>query len=357
MFGNATEEKQLESGIAHGVPPRRTRWASFLLGVLFAAMVAVLFGAGSYVWSAYRSRDLLVFSYRLDLARIMQGDPDTFWSLKPNLKNELFQPQPNGPPVTFHVSTNELGLRNPPIGEKGNRVRILAIGDSTTFGQYVEDDESWPAQLQKMLDPDAKHIEVINAGLIGTSSFQGLCYCVKRGFALKPDIIIATYGFNDRGKWNLSDRVSLAPNAKPGFKYLLPLFWRWNTQYEQSFETRPRVSPGEYLDALIALAQTCKEHKVQPYFVVWPVPSQLTGSPDLVNGPDGPYQSLTLEAATRTSTPVIDVRKPLHDAPQPILLDIVHASAAGCRVVAETAAAALHTYSPEAFRTEQPAGS
>ena len=354
---NRSLELRTETDVGRGTPPKQTRWKSFLLGVFVAVLTASLLAVGGHLWARCKDLGLLVFSYRLDLSRIMQADPDTFWSLRPNLKGELFAPQPNGPPNGFRVSTNELGLRNPPIAEKGNRFRILAIGDSTTFGQYVEDNEAWPAQLQSMLDPDARRIEVINAGLIGATSFQGLCYCSKRGFALKPDAIVATYGFNDRGVWTLSDRVNLTPNARFGIESLfLPLLWKWAPTYEKEVKSHPRVSPGEYLDILVTLADLCKERSIRLYFVLWPIPSQLTGDPDfLCTGPGKPYQSIMLEAGIRTQTPIIDLRRPLHDAPQPVLLDIVHANPAGCRIAAECVAAALRTYSPEAFRMEHAA--
>jgi hypothetical protein len=309
--------------------------AAFVLGVLATLLVVAVLLLGWALRDRVTAPELMVFSNRIDLGRIMRTDPDTFWSLEPNLNNVEFLPQPGGPPNSFRVNTNELGLRNPPIGPKAGRYRILCIGDSTTFGQYVEDHESWPAQLQALLDPDADQIEVINAGLIGATSFQGLAYLIHRGFELEPDLVIATYGFNDRGRWNgLQDRDSL-PVALPGpLRRLLT-----DDVATPPSPDAPRVSPGEFLDVYLQMNALCAARGAALHFTVWPGPEQLDGPWDVLLPYS--YQSLILEAATRAPAGVIDLRQPLHDAPQPVFADIVHANAHGCRVVAETIAARL----------------
>lgn len=52
--------------------------------------------------------------------------------------------------------------------QKGHRVRILAIGGSSTYGMGVEEKETWPAWLQSRLDADFPgSFEVINLGRLG----------------------------------------------------------------------------------------------------------------------------------------------------------------------------------------------
>lgn len=59
---------------------------------------------------------------------------------------------------TFLVDTNSLGLRGPEPAPGGTRV--LAVGDSVTFGWGVADDESWPARLSGELG-----VTVLNGGV------------------------------------------------------------------------------------------------------------------------------------------------------------------------------------------------
>ena len=60
----------------------------------------------------------------------------------------------------FTVSTNARGLRGPDFADKADGFRILAYGDSVTFGWGVTEAESWPARLRAELG-----VEVVNAGV------------------------------------------------------------------------------------------------------------------------------------------------------------------------------------------------
>lgn len=71
------------------------------------------------------------------------------------------------------IRVNKLGFRGPEITAERSpgSLRIVAMGDSTTFGLYGHDCP-YPAQLQQGLDamlPERK-IEVVNAGVEGYSS-------------------------------------------------------------------------------------------------------------------------------------------------------------------------------------------
>lgn len=72
---------------------------------------------------------------------------------------------------TFIAKTNAFGLRDRDFlpNKALDTYRILAIGDSFTYGWGVKDDESWPKQLERILSEKFrnKKIEVINAGIPG----------------------------------------------------------------------------------------------------------------------------------------------------------------------------------------------
>lgn len=65
----------------------------------------------------------------------------------------------------FLVNTNALGLRGAEVKVPAPGPRVLAVGDSVTFGWGVEDGESWPARLAEALGAQVPGLEVLNAGV------------------------------------------------------------------------------------------------------------------------------------------------------------------------------------------------
>jgi lysophospholipase L1-like esterase len=76
----------------------------------------------------------------------------------------------------------------------GGQPRIVALGDSNTWGYGVQPESAWPEVLDRAL-PEAA---VVNMGTLGYSSFQGYQTLRKYGEELKPAAIIASFNYNDR---------------------------------------------------------------------------------------------------------------------------------------------------------------
>jgi lysophospholipase L1-like esterase len=100
------------------------------------------------------------------------------------------------------VQHNSMGYRQPEFDpeKKKGVVRILTLGGSTTYGAGVErPSETWPAQLQTILDAEypKKKYEVINGGLDSASSPEILSGWIFRYRLLNPDIVILNLGIND----------------------------------------------------------------------------------------------------------------------------------------------------------------
>lgn len=73
---------------------------------------------------------------------------------------------------------------------------IIAVGDSLTAGLGVMEDEAWPALLEKKLQNNGNHWQVINAGISGETS-SGALSRIKWILAQKPDVVILETGAND----------------------------------------------------------------------------------------------------------------------------------------------------------------
>ncbi len=310
----------------------------FLLGVFTTLCVTGIFSLGSALFFQWQRGATPLVTGEEDLDKLIQTDVNLFWTLVPNLKNKQVTEtlaNTEHTPSTYTYSTNEMGFRSPPLHPPGSRFRILAIGDSTTFGQHLADVETWPAQLHQILDPKEEVIEVVNAGVIGASSFQGLAFLYTRGLSLKPDLVIATFGFNDWAGASLSDRELARANQRHGLGGMLEIILQLTS--EDKNHLIQRATPGEYLDHMLAIAQLCAKNGIHLLFIIWPKPYSENDPEDAPL----PYMTLLIEACTMSSVNCIDLTSPFREATEPVFLDCVHATPAGCRIVAETLAAHL----------------
>ena len=99
------------------------------------------------------------------------------------------------------VRLNSHGLRGPDFSltKAPGTYRILMLGDSTTFGWGVREEDTIAQRLQSMLNNQAKGVsyEVINAGIGNYNTVQEVAYFNRFGRALDPDLVILTFFVND----------------------------------------------------------------------------------------------------------------------------------------------------------------
>jgi hypothetical protein len=76
---------------------------------------------------------------------VATDDPDLPYYLRPD-----YETVARG----MEVRTNHYGMRGPdvPLRPAPGVRRILALGGSTTFGEAVAEEESWPARLEEILE-------------------------------------------------------------------------------------------------------------------------------------------------------------------------------------------------------------
>lgn len=138
--------------------------------------------------------------YSFDIYDLMKG-----WALKPNIHNM----------VVFDgkiLNSNSKGIRgkNEYYKKNPNKLRILVIGDSFTFGEGVSDNETYSYYLQQMLPGT----EVINFGIHGYGHDQMLIYLKEEGIKYNPDIVILGYLYGD----NIRNMLDFYYYAKPKFE-------------------------------------------------------------------------------------------------------------------------------------------
>ncbi len=132
-------------------------------------------------------------------------DPLLGWRLQAGLKTD----QKDG----INLTTNSRGVRalreysyEKPAGVK----RILVVGDSFTFGEEVDDTQTYPYLLEQLLP----NTEVINLGIHGYATDQMLLYLKKEGAKYQPDIVLVGFLHEDMDR-NL---LSFRDYAKPKYE-------------------------------------------------------------------------------------------------------------------------------------------
>src|SRR5436190_16372385 len=159
----------------------------------------------------------------LDRLMILVPDEMTIWRNLPNVRRtyvDIFSParrpedrvallrrfvptlpaQFRGNP-TWTIALNSLGYRSPePTSARlPSTLRVACLGDSWTFGMNVDQDRTYPSRLGEQLRHahPGKPVEVLNFGVLGYSSFQGLQLMKARIVALHPDVVAIGFAMND----------------------------------------------------------------------------------------------------------------------------------------------------------------
>ena len=153
-------------------------------------------------------------------------DPQAHWKINPAVQRKYQKPGPDAP----IDSARDDGLVDWEYSryKRKGAYRILCYGDSQTMGApWVGGmKNSYPKILQGLLQkelPDQK-IQVINMGVSGYSSYQGLLFFKNIGLLYNPDCIVVGLGFHDAGASYAPDKE--ITTDKPWLKTLRSVLYR-----------------------------------------------------------------------------------------------------------------------------------
>lgn len=180
------------------------------------------------------------------------------------------------------VTFNERGLRDRSILPKASgEYRILALGDSVTFGWGVDQDKIFPVRLESLLEWRLhRPVRVINSGVGGYNTVQEVTYFKQEGMALQPDLVILTYVQNDveelNPAWNPSASSSLPEKSVAEMvSSMARKLWLYRLAYHTYTYVLPKRQAGpvvaapqegtgwrQSMAALQELVALCKARKI-----------------------------------------------------------------------------------------------
>jgi hypothetical protein len=130
---------------------------------------------------------------------LIEPHPTRFWSLRPET-HAVWE--------NTRISVNRQGTRGEDVPDRQpGDLRILSLGESSTFGSGVSDEETYSARLEAILRAalPERRPTVVNAGVPAYSSFQSLVFFEERGAEFQPDIVLFYHEVNDYLPTSLRD--------------------------------------------------------------------------------------------------------------------------------------------------------
>jgi len=267
-----------------------------------------------------------------------------FWALHPRVQ------------TWYHgklVFVNSAGLRGREIPRKDpSELRILLLGDSCVFGHGVEQEQTIDRRLEQRLGPLwSTPVRVMNGGIPGYSSFQGVDLMREISPTVQPDILVVAYGYADRSRDVIPDHVR---NPGPPVAWLREIFWKSRLYRllrqrllvnDTSIRDQPlvlmpgvneglvqRVSPHQMVENLVALSREAREARLVIYVAL---PWRDS------NAPRDAYADAVREASTQVGTShFLDfnetwARKFNDNERTNLFLDSIHPNGAGCKQLAD----------------------
>jgi lysophospholipase L1-like esterase len=110
------------------------------------------------------------------------------------------------------IATNSFGFRDTELPEvKGeSEVRILVLGDSITFADYLPDEAAYVERAEHYLQGaiEGRHVEVINAGIGDVGLETEIDILEESGVFIEPDVVVVAFYLNDsRPPWGFPEEI------------------------------------------------------------------------------------------------------------------------------------------------------
>lgn len=267
-----------------------------------------------------------------------------------NWDRELLFKLPPDSDFLGYYRTNGSGYRGRELGPRREPgvFRILCLGDSCTFGLGVREDETFAAELQRLLDVayDGRlRFEVANLGVTGYTSFQSRRQIERELPRLEPDLVVfLPTGLNDAGlAAGPSDRELARRQDSLGFRLgstrlarCLGLGALDHVIPAEGFAARnpggaPRVPVGEFAENLSDVADLCRAHGADLLLVAYELADRAHARDPSLRARQAEFDRFAKERGVALADPRPALR---NLKPSPMQQDGMHPTPAGHRILA-----------------------
>ncbi len=262
----------------------KTVYILIVLFVLFLILEGLLRIAGI---QARRESPFFLLLRVHEYPEYFRRHPTLFWELVPNktIRGDFM--------AKGEYKINSKGFRGPEfkVEKPDSVVRICCIGNSNTFGWEIPSGEYYSRLIEKLLNQRYadQQFEVINMGVPGYTSHQGLVLLKERALQLDPDIITFSFGWNDiwGAGQGVTDReqktyspfiIWLQNNLAKLHTYRALKYMLLEVTEKEGLESfdpqnpKYRVSPEEYRENLEMIHDICVDSNIIALFFTSPSP-------------------------------------------------------------------------------------
>ena len=209
--------------------------------------------------------------------------PSQFAVFEPDEK--LFWKFPASAPGINSYGFREREVETP---KPSGRFRILFIGNSCTY-------QGHPALVERELIDICPGVECLNFAMAGYTSYQGRILLESVLPRLDPDLVVASFGWNDR--WlaygEVDEKKIIRPPASSVARAFGQVYSRWRALQLARKALAPllgdaklldlqRVPPESFKDNLVRIGRMCSERKIPVIFATEPSSYSRLGVPDYV---------------------------------------------------------------------------
>lgn len=175
------------------------------------------------------------------------------WRLNPEIQRPVLHHELG---TSFDVRTNSRGWR----GEEPEPGGLLCLGDSTTFGWGVAEEEAWPALLG-----------ATNGGVPGYSTHQGLAR-MEEALEAEPARVLLGFVVRDAELAPVSDHLRPEVAASPSLELMRLLrSARPAAPSPDTLGEVHRVPPARYRDNLVQLVEQVRAAGAEPLLLAFPM--------------------------------------------------------------------------------------